>query len=143
MGIIGFNFSKFDCQRNSEEVKGGIGIKHNISIKSVDKTTLNVGSNKNDVLKIKFAFDILYGEKLGKINVEGEVIYSDTKEIIEETKKQWDKEQKLNDTVSQNVFKFIYNKAAVKVLEIADSLNLPSPIPLPKINFSGKKEAKK
>jgi hypothetical protein len=40
--------------------------------------------------------------------------------------------------VSQVVFKFIYSKSTVKVLEMADSLNLPSPIPLPKINFSNK-----
>jgi hypothetical protein len=141
MGIIGFNFSKFDCERTSEEVKGGIEIKHNISITSVEKTALNIGTNKNDVLKIKFLFNISYGEKLGKINVEGEVVYSDTKEIVEETKKQWDKDHKLNDTVSQSVFRFIYNKAAVKVLDFADSLNLPSPIPLPKINFSNKKKS--
>ncbi|MFW6286291.1 MAG: hypothetical protein ACOC16_04185 [Nanoarchaeota archaeon] len=143
MSIIGFNFSKFDCKRMSEQVKGGIEIKHNISIKSVESTKLNVvGSGKTDILKIKFAFDITYGEQIGKINLEGEVIYSDTKEIVEETKKQWDKEKKLNDTVSQSVFRFIYNKSAVKVLSLADSLNLPSPIPLPKINFSAKKSEK-
>jgi hypothetical protein len=139
MGVIGFSFSKFDCERKSATVKGGIEIKHNISVKSVEKTTLNVGGNKNDVLKVIFAFDVLYGEgKIGKVGIEGDAIYADTKEIVAETAKEWEKSKKLNDTVSQVVFKFIYNKSTVKVLEIADSLNLPSPIPLPKINFSNK-----
>lgn len=139
MGVIGFSFSKFDCERKSANVKGGIEIKHNISVKSVEKTTLNVGGNKNDVLKVIFAFDVLYGGgKLGKVSVEGDVIYADTKEIVDDTAKEWEKNKKLNDTVSQVVFKFIYNKSTVRVLEMADSLNLPSPIPLPKINFSNK-----
>ena len=138
MGIIGFSFSKFDCERKSSKVTGGIEIKHNISIKSVEKTSLNVGVNKNDVLRVVFSFDVLYGDELGKISVEGDVIYADTTEIVKDTVEQWKKNKKLNTVVSEVVFKFIYNKATVKVLDLADSLNLPSPIPLPKINFSTK-----
>ena len=41
MGIIGFSFSKFDCERKNAKITGGIEIKHNISIKAVEKTTLN------------------------------------------------------------------------------------------------------
>jgi len=139
MGIIGFSFSKFDCERKSSKITGGIEIKHNISIKSVEKTSLNVGGSKNDVLRVIFAFDVLYGDALGKIAVEGDVIYADTPEIIKDTLGQWTKNKKLNTAVSEIVFKFVYNKATVRVLELADSLNLPSPIPLPKINFSNKK----
>ncbi len=97
---------------------------------------MNVGTQKNEVLRIVFAFDVLYGKGLGKISVEGDVVYADTKEIITETMKGWDADKKLSTTVSEVVFKFIYNKATVKVLDLADSLNLPSPIPLPKISFN-------
>ncbi|MDA3855997.1 MAG: hypothetical protein PF569_07065 [Candidatus Woesearchaeota archaeon] len=138
MSVIGFSFSKFDCVKLTGKASGSIEIKHNISIKSVEKTTLNVGANKNDVLKIVFAFDVNYGKELGKISVEGDVVYADTKEIVDETLKSWEADKKLNTTVSEVVFKFIYSKATVKVLDLADSLNLPSPIPLPKINFGNK-----
>lgn len=138
MGVIGFSFSKFDCERKPSKVSGPIEIKHNISVKSMEKTTLKVGVNKNEVLKVIFAFDVIYGNSLGKISIEGDVIYADTVEIINETLKQWEKDKKLNSTVSEVVFKFIYNKSTVKVLDLADSLNLPSPIPLPKFNFSNK-----
>jgi galactokinase/mevalonate kinase-like predicted kinase len=138
MSVIGFSFSKFDCERKTAKVAGSIEIKHNISVKEVEKTTLNVGGSKNDVLKVIFSFDVLYGSGLGKISVQGDVVYADTKEIIEECAKQWASDKKLNTAVSEVVFKFIYGKATVKVLELADSLNLPSPIPLPKINFSNK-----
>ena len=56
MSVIGFSFSKFDCERNSAKAAGSIEIKHNISVKDVEKTTLNVGGGKNDVLKVIFSF---------------------------------------------------------------------------------------
>lgn len=137
MAIIGFNYSKFDCERKSSDGKGSIDINHNVSIKNVEKTSLNVGGTKNEVLKVDFSFDVLYGAELGKISICGEVIYTDTKEIIDEVFKGWKAEKKLNSLVNEQVFRFVYGKATVKALELADSLNLPSPIPLPKLNFGG------
>lgn len=139
MAIIGFSFSKFNCERAASRAQGSIDIKHNISVKDVTKTTLNVGGNKNDVLKVDFSFDIVYGGSLGKILIEGDVIFSDNKDIISETFKAWEADKKLPTMVNEEVFKFVYTKSSVKALELSDSLNLPSPIPLPKISFSSKK----
>lgn len=140
MAIVGFSFIKFDAQRKSAKSAGNIEINHNISIKNVEKTTLNVSSSKTDVLRVEFAFDVLYSLGLGKIEIVGDVIYSDTKEIIVETFKNWEADKKLSSVVNEQVFKFVYNKAIIKALELSDSLNLPSPIPMPKVNFSGKKD---
>ncbi len=136
MAIIGFNYSKFDCERKVAESKGSIDINHNVSIKNVERSSLNVGGTKNEVLKIDFGFDVVYSNSLGKINITGEVIYTDTKEIIKEVFDSWQEEKKLNPIVNEQVFRFVYNKAIVKALELADSLNLPSPVPLPQINFT-------
>ena len=54
MGIIGFSYSKFDCERSVAEGKGNIDINHNVSIKNVEKTSLNVSGTKNEVLKIGY-----------------------------------------------------------------------------------------
>lgn len=141
MGVVGFSFKKFDCVRNAQTQSGSIEINHQIGITDVEKTTLNVGTNKNDVLRIIFSFDVKYSNDVGHINIIGDVIFSDTQEIIEETKKSWDSNKKLSDMVNQSVQKFIYSKSIVKSLELSDSLNLPSPIPLmPKNMFSKKKE---
>lgn len=138
MGIIGFNYKKFDCVKEDNKAVGQIEVKHNVSVIDVRKESLSVGSNKNDILKIIFNFDVLYGNSIGKINTCGEIIYSDTKEIVDETLKQWESEKKLNVTVNQVVVKFIYNKVTIRVLDFADLLNLPAPIPMPKINFEKK-----
>ncbi len=136
MGVIGFSFSKIDCRREQASLKDGIEIKHNISVKNLEKTTLEISGNKNEVLKVYFAFDVLYSAGLGKVSIEGDLVYTDTKEIIAETMKEWESSKKLNTTVGQTVFKFIYNKTIIKVLQMADSVGLPSPIPLQKIKFA-------
>ena len=140
MAIIGFGFSKFDCERKENKAQKSIEINYNINIKEVSRTALNVGSKKEDVLKIDFGFIVMYGKGLGKIELVGDVVYTDTKEIIEETEKTWKKDKKLPNMVNEQVFKFIYNKATIKALELSDSLNLPSPIPLPKISFGENKK---
>ena len=140
MSIVGFSFLKFDAERKAPAVGGNIEINHNVSIKNVVKTNLNVGGNKSDVLRVEFDFVVNYSNNVGKIAIVGDVIYADTKEIIEETAKGWDIDKKLNSLVHEEVVKFIYTKAIVKALELSDSLNLPSPIPMPKVNFSEKKK---
>ena len=135
MAVIGFSFIKFDCERKASQAKGSIEIKHNVSITKVEKTSITVGGNKNDVLKINFGFDVVYGSDLGKVSIAGDVVFTDTPEIIEETQKQWDSEKKLPSMVNEQIHGFIYNKAIIRALELSDSLNLPSPIPMPKVSF--------
>ena len=116
MAVIGFDFSKFDCERKKASAKGSIEIKHNISVNTVEKTSLNVGGAKNDVLRVEFAFDIVYGSGLGKLSLVGHVVYADTPEIIDESFKGWEADKKLNTMVNEQVHKFVYNKAIVKAI---------------------------
>jgi len=137
MAIVGFSFSKFDCKRNVATGNvGSIEINHNISIEEVSKTKLNVGVSKEEVLKIDFSFKVVYSEGLGELKIFGDVIFADVKDIVNETFKTWTADKKLNSVVNEEVLRFVYSKASIKALELADSLNLPSPIPLPKLNFS-------
>lgn len=139
MAVIGFSFSKFDCVRGLAS-PGQIEISHNVKVDSVGVTNLNVGAGKSDVLKIDFTFTVKYGESLGHIVLSGDVVYSDTPEIISETLKLWNSDKKLTEMVNNEVSKFIYTKGIVKALDLSDSLNLPAPIPVvPSGMFGAKK----
>ena len=140
MVIVGFSFSKIDAEKKLQGVGGSIDINHNISIKNVEMTSLNVGTNKNDVLKIIFDFTVAYSLGMGKIQLIGDVIYADTKEIISESLKGWESDKKLNKLVNEQVLAFVYSKAIIKALEMSDILGLPAPIPMPKVNFSNDKK---
>lgn len=138
MAILGFSFIKFEAKRSVKKQGGEIKINHNLGINIVEKTQVNVGIKTEDVLRIEFNFDVNYSEDLGKILIVGDVLYSDTKEIIKESLLIWEKDKQLNKMVNEIVLKFVYNKATIKALELADSLNLPSPIPIPNIEFKDK-----
>lgn len=130
MAVIGFSFLKFDCERK-KAASGSIEINHNINVEKVEKTSLNVGAGKSDVLKVEFKFEVVYAKgDLGTINIRGDVIFSDTPEIISETFKTWEADKKLNAVVNEEVYKFIYQKGIIKAIELSDSLNLPAPIPV-------------
>ncbi len=139
MAVIGFGFSKFNCERGSKSLQSGsIEINHSLHIDNVEIAPLNVGGSKSDVLKVDFSFDVSYGLEVGKISISGDIIYTDTKEIVEETMKTWTTSKKLTTMVAEQVHKFIYSKAIIKALELSDSLNLPAPIPLPKVQIKSK-----
>jgi hypothetical protein len=138
MAVIGFNFSKFDCIRDSKS-SGSIEVKHTIHIDKVTKAPLNVGGTSSNVLKVEFGFDVLYGDNVGKISLVGDVIYTDTNEIVDESLKSWSANKKLPGMVEEQVQKFIYSKVILKALQLSDDLNLPAPIPLPKVSFQAKK----
>ncbi len=139
MAVIGFSFTEFSCKREGSSLKGGIEITHNLTLVDAQKTSVTVGGKKNEVLKVDFSFDVVY-KGLGKVSIKGDSIYTDTPEIVEESLKTWTKDKKLPQSVNEQVHKFVYSKAIVKALELSDSLNLPAPIPLPKISFSPKKK---
>lgn len=138
MAIIGFSFNKFDCEKK-EAPKGGVEISHSLKVDNIKKTPLNVGkSDGTEVLKVEFSFNILYGKSAGKIFMSGDLLYSDTPEILDETLKMWESDKKLATQISEEIHKFIYNKAIIRALELSDSLGLPAPVPLPKVNVKGK-----
>ena len=138
MAVIGFNFNKFDCMREGK-ASGSIEVKHTIHIDAVSKTPLHVGGGSSDVLKVEFGFDVSYGQGVGSISLTGDVVYTDTKEIIDESLRSWSSEKKLPSMVEEQVQKFIYSKVILKALQLSDDLNLPAPIPLPNVSFQAKK----
>jgi len=140
MTIVGFSFFKFDCERNQSAHVGQIEISHALNVENIEKTEITLSGNKSSVLKVYFKFYIIYSGGLGKISLKGDVIYSDTKDIIEESAKLWDADKKLTTIISEQTHKFVYSKAIVKALELSDALNLPAPIPLPKVQVTAPKK---
>lgn len=137
MGVIAFNYLKFDAEKKKGPVSSGaVEVKHNLEVTDVEKAAFKVGGANSDALKIEFQFDILYGKGLGKLTMLGEVVYTDTKDIVEESVKGWKSDKKLNPMLKVDVHKFVYNKCIVRCIDLADALNLPSPVPMPKFNYT-------
>lgn len=134
MGVIGFSFTSFEAKRDKKSKGQSIEVNHALKITEVEKSPLLMGDSKKEVLQVGFEFTVKYSGDIGLIVLKGDVVFSDTKEIVNETFTGWEKDKKLNAIVHEQVARFSYNKALVKAVNLADSLGLPSPIPLPKFS---------
>ena len=132
MPIVGFNFTKISAQRLNPP-EGNIKINNNVSIKEVTKTELNMGPEKQAGLKFTFGFITKYEPKIAEIDLEGELYFSDSNEKIKSVLEKWKKNKKVDDAFIGEVLNTILNKCNVQALIISQDINVPPPIPLPKL----------
>jgi len=91
-------------------------------------------------LKFTFAFNCNYEPDLGKIEVEGQVLFVDEEKKIKEIKKSWDKDKRVPMEVMEQIVNAALHKGNIQAIKISEEVNLPSPLPLPKVqSSSGKK----
>jgi hypothetical protein len=132
MAIVGFSFTKMVAERKGP-VKGKVNIKNNVSVKSVEKADLALGSSKQDGLRFVFEFTASYEPKVGEVLIEGEVLDLQPEKKVEEAVKGWKKEKKIDAAIMTQVLNTVLSKCNVQALLLSKDLNLPPHIPLPKV----------
>ncbi|MBS3174682.1 hypothetical protein J4440_02270 [Candidatus Woesearchaeota archaeon] len=140
MAIVGFNFTKINVERTGKlDPKDKIA--NSINLLEIQEEKLPFSEGKG-LLKLDFQFDITYG-KVGKMSLNGVVLLMDepnkTKEILES----WNKDRKLEQKVSTEVFNTILFKCNIKALQLADDLNLPAHFRIPLIRIKTEETSKK
>lgn len=131
MTILGFGFKKISIEREGA-IKGKLNINHNASLKTVEKSDVKVGGQKT-ALKISFEFKADYQPDIAKINLQGELLWVDTKENIDSSLKQWEKEKKLPKEAMVPIYNAILHRSIMQSLTLSKDLNLPPPIRLPRL----------
>ena len=136
MPIIAFTFDKLSAEKNKEALKkekgNNIDIRHNISIKDVQEEELNIGNQKQNILRFDFEFNIKYQPNIGSVDLLGHLLYTDKniKEII----KEWNKEKDItNNDLKANLINSIFQKSNLKAISLIQEVNLPLHFPLPKL----------
>ena len=129
MAIIGMSFKTFEGKRHNQEVNSEIKVNSIPRIIEVKEVKVNTIEKK--VLNLDFEFVTSYDPKVGDIKIGGDLLY-----MTEENKKildQWEKEKKLPEEASLEILNYLFRRCLLKVSNIADDLQLPPPVPLPKI----------
>jgi hypothetical protein len=129
MPIIGLTFRSVDAKREKEQIKDEIKVNSSPRINSIK--TVNVSTINKEVLSLSFDFVTRYDPQIGEIKIGGELLYLTDKN--KELLKQWEKEKKLPEKVSLEILNYLFRRCLLKVSNIADDLQLPPPVPLPKI----------
>ncbi|MBU1199713.1 MAG: hypothetical protein KKF46_00720 [Nanoarchaeota archaeon] len=131
MTVIGFSFTKMLIEKKNP-VKGKVSINNNVAIKTVEETTLNINADKK-ALKLDFEFTSIYEPGIGNIQMLGEVVYLADKAKAADIIKQWKKNKKLDKDVMTAVLNNVLAKCNIQALILSKDMNLPPPIPLPKV----------
>ena len=132
MTIVGFDFTKIDAEKKAP-VKGKISINNNVTIKNVEEHDLNLGKEKRNALKFVFEFTAKYDPGIGDIKLGGNVIYMADSKKITEILDGWKKDKKLPKDISTGVLNNVLTRCNIQALILSRDINLPPPIPLPKV----------
>lgn len=104
-----------------------VRVDHNSTITMVVKEA-------GDRLRVEFGYTTAYGP-LGVVKVEGSLVYADP--AAAEAADTWATTRNLPANVAQQVHSAIMAAAVPEAVGLAKTLRLPSPIPLPQIQFQG------
>lgn len=133
MTMIGFNFTKIEVERKQPAV-GQINISNNVNISNIEETDLAFGKADEKGLKFSFKFDSKYDPDIGKIELNGEIIYLDDDKKLKEIIKEWKKSKNVSKEIMAEVLNSILLRCNIEALILSKEINLPPPIPLPKVS---------
>lgn len=141
MTIVKISLHKVNAVRDVNAKGGQVKINNNVSIKEIEDMEFSIPGKKG--LKFNFAFNCDYEPGLGKIEVEGQVFYVNLEEKIREIKDLWTKDKRIPLDVMEQIVNASLHKGNIQAIKISEEINLPSPLPLPKVGRIQEKTAKK
>ncbi|MBI4016422.1 MAG: hypothetical protein HY363_01890 [Candidatus Aenigmarchaeota archaeon] len=134
MTVIGIQFDKIQLEKFAP-AKGKVSVNNNVAVKNVDKVELTFGANKQDVLKFDFEFKATYDPKIAELTFTGSLTYFEKKEKVAELAAGWKKDKKIPKEVMNPILNSILSKCNIEALILSREINLPPPIPMPKVNL--------
>lgn len=129
MPVIGLTFKSIQAKREKGMIKSEIKINSTpkiIGVKEMDIQALN-----KKALAMEFEFLTLYNPTIAEIKISGELLYTtkENKVVLDS----WQKNKKLPENVSVEVLNHLFRRCLIKVSNLADDLQLPPPIPMPRV----------
>ena len=133
--IVGFGFTKLSAERK-EAAKGKIDINNNVTIKNIEPADLSLGKNDQNVIRFIFEFTSKYEPSIGTILFEGELLYMEDSKKIKEILDSWKKDKAIPKEIMAGLLNTILTKCNVQALILSQEVNLPPPIPMPKVQMT-------
>ncbi|MFH1332178.1 MAG: hypothetical protein ABIH63_02735 [archaeon] len=138
MPIVGFNFDKILVER-IKPVEGQVKVKRNLSIKDIKKQEIVLSpKKKEEILKCNFDFSVDYEPGLGKILIEGHILFIDEPAEIKKLFDGWKKNKELPVPIMTLLLNTALVRSNIKALSLIQDVNLPPHMQLPTINPKSK-----
>ncbi|MFB6294460.1 MAG: hypothetical protein ABEI97_01755 [Candidatus Nanohaloarchaea archaeon] len=128
--IVGFSIDSIDAEKH--EMKGGeTNINYSSGINDVQEA--DVASIDEEIARISFDFGLTYqqsGDDVAEMSFTGNVLWQGGDGLVEA----WDEDESLDEDVAAAVTNHVYRKCLTRAVGMADALELPSPVPMPRVN---------
>lgn len=128
--IVGFSIDSIEA--GQDDMEGG---ETNISYSSgiTDVEEADVDSLDDSIARIFFDLGLQYqqnGEDVAEMSFDGSVLWQgDADDIIE----RWEEDEELDEEVAAQVTNHVFRKCLTRAVGMADALELPSPVPMPRV----------
>jgi len=134
MKILGFSLNKLYIERMSHDMSN-LKINTKIDISDISETKSSFLKLKEEVIGVRFTYEINYDPDYAKIELSGSVLVAVEPKLAREIIRQWE-DKKMPEEFRVDIFNIIIKKSTIKALELEDEMNLPSHIPFPVIGKS-------
>ncbi|HII71725.1 TPA: hypothetical protein HA265_03140 [Candidatus Woesearchaeota archaeon] len=138
MAIVGFEFNSINVEKK-DVAKSSINISNNIALVDVVRQDLNVGGTKQPGIRFAFEYKSSYEPDFAKIVLGGSVMYLTDETNAKEILGEWSTNKKLKKEVAEQVVNSILTKCNIQSILLANTVNLPPPVPMPKVNITQNK----
>lgn len=128
--IVGFSLRHIEAD-TQEANQGNMNINYTHTVDSIEEA--DVPAFDETIARVTFTFNISYEqdhESVADINFEGTVLWQKNAEDLIE---QWQDDETIDDTVNATLTNHIFRKCLTQAVGLADSLELPSPVPMPQV----------
>jgi hypothetical protein len=138
MAIVGFEYSKMNLEKSGKS-STNLKVSNNIKLNKIEESQVKLGENSK-VLKIEFTFEINYEPDIAHIIFDGFILDALSEEVAKKVLESWKETKKLSPEYTNYLLNGIYNKCTIDGIYFSNKMNLPTPIPLPKLNVSKAKQ---
>jgi hypothetical protein len=143
MAIVGFEFTNINVNKK-ETATGKINISNNVGIADIQRSDLQLGKTSQKGVKFLFEYKSSYEPDYAKIELGGTILYLTDAKDAEQIVNDWKKDKKLHKDVAEKIMNSILTKCNIQSIILSNTVNLPPPVPMPKVNtVPVKKEVKK
>ncbi len=129
MPIIGLSLNKIEAKKESGVPRQEVKVNSTPMITNVKEVAVPNLSKK--ALSVEFEFLTRYDPGFASITINGSIMYvtDKNKPILDE----FEKNKKLPEKTSLEVLNYLFRHCLLKASVLADDLQLPPPMPMPKI----------
>lgn len=142
MPIVGFNFTKVYVEKKIiTDISTKFNIRNNVLITDLKEEKLPTGKTKANGLRFDFKYTLNYEPSIGDIELVGFIYFLDDSDIVKGILNSWKKDKKIPQDITAQIINTILFKANIKALGLAQEVNLPPHLPMPRVNPEAKPES--